>query len=69
MPRYCVTCVRYGYINVEAANEKEALKIADHQWTDAISWSGNWCVDTADEDPTLTAEECVQEKAFYYINE
>lgn len=64
MKRYWVTCVRYGCIAVEANSESEALDIANHQLTGDVCWSDDWIADAADEDPTLTSEECIKVKAF-----
>ena len=47
--KYCVVVVRTGVIFVEAETEADAMRIANEQPTDAISWSDDWEATDAEE--------------------
>ena len=61
---YEVTIVRYGCLYVAADCPEEALEIADHQTTDAVSWSDDWKPTDAEEDDSISIKMCVTEKAY-----
>lgn len=62
MKKYCVTIVRTGCIFVEAENGKEAIDIANHQFTDTVDWSDDW--EATDCIENNSASEYITEKAF-----
>lgn len=62
--KYCVTIVRTGCIFVEAENESEAMDIANHQTTDAVSWSEDWEATDCMEDDSCEDCDYITEKAF-----
>ena len=47
--KYCVVVARTGFIFVEAETEADAMRIANEQPTDAISWSDDWEATDAEE--------------------
>lgn len=61
--KYCVTVARTGVIYVAAEDESKAMRIADHQETETVSWT-DWEVTDVVEDNTLPLEDCVSENAF-----
>ena len=62
--KYLVTIVRTGCLFVEAESESEALDIANHQTTDAVSWSDDWEATDCQEDDSILDNMCVKERAF-----
>jgi hypothetical protein len=42
MKKYLVTIARFGFVEVEANSEGEAMYIADNMQTEDISWSDDW---------------------------
>ena len=50
MKKYLVTIARFGFIEVEADNEVDAMNIANNMSTDYISWSDDWEATDARED-------------------
>lgn len=62
--KYCVTIVRTGCVFVEAESVTKAFYIADHQTTDAVTWSEDWCAVDAEQDDSLPGYLCVSEPAF-----
>ncbi len=64
MAKYLVTVVRTGCVFVEAESEAEAMDIADHQFTDDISWSDDFDATDIEEDDSAEPEEYITDKAF-----
>lgn len=52
--KYCVPVVRTDCLFVEAENMEEAINIAEHRTTDAVSWSDEWNATDAFEDDSDT---------------
>ena len=42
MKKYGVVVIRYGYIEIEAENETEAMRSANYADTDDVNWSDDW---------------------------
>lgn len=61
--KYCVTIVRTGCVYIEAKSEADALDIANHLYTDTVSWSDDWEADVAD----IVDEDC--DDSIQYISE
>ena len=62
--KYCVTVVRTGCVFVEAENAARAMDIANHQPTDAISWSDDWVATDCMKDDTANECEYVKRRAY-----
>lgn len=64
MKKYCVTVARTGAIFVEAEDASEAMYIADHQNTEAVSWTDDWEATDCIEDESVPSNYCIRDCAF-----
>lgn len=50
MKKYVVTIARFGFVEIAAENELEAMEIANSMETNEVSWSNDWEATDAEED-------------------